>query len=177
MYLYKITNIISKSIYIGITKNAPQMRFSSHKCAANRGEKSKFYDAIRKYGINNFKLEILNSFSNIEKLYKAEKNAIKCFKKSGYNLYNILEGGISYFPIIDKESWKKKLKIARKGRRPSLGMKHTDRNKKLFSKVSNTYWKTQKTYNKKEIIKYSFKDAKELFGISKTHYYRILKLG
>jgi len=175
MYLYKVVNTISGSIYIGITKNAVNKRFNSHKCAAKRGDKNKFYDAIRSYGINNFELKILNSYSNIEELYKAERNTIKCFKQAGYNLYNILEGGASYFPIVDKEAWKAKLKQKRKGRKPSLGMKHTKENKRLFSKVSNKYWKDNKLYDENEIVKYSFKEAKEKFGISKTHYYRIRK--
>lgn len=175
MYLYKIINKKSNSIYIGITKTTLRQRFNNHKSASNRGVKSILYDAMRSYGNNNFEIILLNTYNDRKSLEKAEYNAIKCFRKSGYNLYNILEGGSSYFPIIDKKAWKAKLKIKRKGRKPALGMKHTDENKKLFSKVSNEYWKNTYTYPKKDIIKYSFKEANEKFGISKTHYYRIRK--
>lgn len=173
MYLYKITNTITNSIYIGITINCLSKRFNAHKCSAKRGTKSSLYDAMRTYGSSNFKIETLNTFSNKEKLYKAEKNAIKSFKKSGYKLYNILEGGASYFPVVDIEAWKNKLKVKRVGRKPALGMTHTDENKKLFSEVSRAYWDTQIVYDCDEIIKYSFKEANSKFGISKTHYYRI----
>jgi group I intron endonuclease len=173
MYLYKITNIISGSIYIGITKVKINIRFNQHKCAAKRNIKNKLYSAMRKYGVKNFKIEILNTYSDINKLYKAEKNAIKSFKKSGYNLYNILDGGKSYFPIVNKTEWKRKLTEKRKGKKPALGMKHTKENKKLFSEISLNYWKENKKYKEEEIIKYGFTEANKKFGISKTHYYRI----
>lgn len=177
MYLYKITNIISGSVYIGITRRAVSQRFSAHKSAAKRGTKnSKLYDAMRKYGVNNFKIEILNSYSTEEQLLRAERNAIKSFRKSGYRDYNILDGGTSYFPIKDKEEWLRKMKVGRIGKTPALGMKHTEENKKLFSKVSREYWDSQYTYDRSEIIKLSFKEAKLKFGISKTHYYRIRNL-
>lgn len=101
---------------------------------------------------------------------------ILSFRKSGYRDYNILDGGTSYFPIKDKEEWLRKMKVGRIGKTPALGMKHTEENKKLFSKVSREYWDSQYTYDRSEIIKLSFKEAKLKFGISKTHYYRIRNL-
>ena len=73
--------------------------------------------------------------------------------------------------------WKTKIREARKGRTPALGMKHTEENKKLFKQVSLDYWSTQNTYDKnaKEILQLSHKEAKEQFGISTTHYYRLKK--
>lgn len=54
-------------------------------------------------------------------------------------------------------------------------MKHTEENRLLFSKVSKEYWDSQETYNWEEIKKYSHKEAKKIFGISTTHYYRLKK--
>jgi hypothetical protein len=54
-------------------------------------------------------------------------------------------------------------------------MKHSEENKKLFSEVSNKYWNSQDTYNSNEILKYGFTKANKIFGISKTHYYRLRK--
>lgn len=175
MILYKITNVISNSVYIGITKGSLKRRFYSHKSSAKTGKKTKLYDAMRKYGIDNFEIEPLNQYKDRESLEKAEISAIKSFKEKGYNLYNILEGGKPYFPIKDINSWKKKLRKARKGRKPSLGMKHSDENKEIFSRVSREYWKSQKTYDAEQVRKLSFKDANIKFGISKTHYYRLIK--
>lgn len=91
------------------------------------------------------------------------------------------DGGDGGFVVQDIESWKKKLKIARAGKKPALGMKHTKENKKLFSKVSREYWDTQDTFVKKEDeivdygIEYGYKKAMSKFNISQTHYYRLRK--
>jgi len=175
MYLYKITNLISESIYIGITRNSLNCRFNSHKNSAKSGKKTPLYDAMRKYGINNFNIESLNEFNDSSRLEKAEYNCIKSFRKSGYNLYNVLDGGVSYFPIKNIEDWKNKLKCARIGRKPSLGMKHSDKNKELFRLQTLKRYENNTKYDNDEVVKFSFKDANKLFGISKTHYYRILK--
>ena len=55
-------------------------------------------------------------------------------------------------------------------------MKHTEENKKLFSEVSNKYWDEHRLYTVEQIVSAgSFKKAQELYGISKTHYYRLIK--
>lgn len=175
MYLYKIINLQSDSCYIGITKNCYLKRLRDHKSAARRGTKNKFYDAIRSYGEDNFIIGVIKEYTNYNELLQAEFNTIKEYKESGKKVYNILDGGKSYFPIVNKEAWKVKLRKARKGRKPALGMKHTDKNKELFKKISKEYWNSVETYPKEKIVKLSFKEAKEKYGISKTHYYRIRK--
>lgn len=173
MELYKITNKVSGSVYIGITKGSAKKRFYSHKCSAKMGLKTKLYDAIRSYGAESFKLEVLNTYSDRRSLELAEINCIKSHKNSGYSLYNILSGGVSYFPIKDKEAWKLKLKEKRKGRKPALGMKHSKKNRDYFSKVSREYWESQNTYNVEEIKNLTLSEAIKNTGISKTHYYRL----
>ena len=63
MYVYKITNLINNKLYIGITKNI-KSRFAYHRtryCKVSKREyKNKpLYQAMVKYGIENFKFEIL----------------------------------------------------------------------------------------------------------------------
>jgi hypothetical protein len=89
------------------------------------------------------------------------------------NTYNLAPGGLNSFVVTDKESWIGKLKKARIGGTPALGMSHTEENKKLFSKVSKEWWSSQETYNPECVLKLSFKEAHKEFGISKTHYYRL----
>ena len=173
MYLYKISNSVSESIYIGITKNKINDRWSSHKNAAKRGVKTPLYDSMRAKGFECFQIEIVQEFSKYEDLLKAEYNLIKKLKDQSFKLYNLLDGGISHFNIKDKEAWKQKLKKARAGRKPFLGMKHTEDNKQLFKEVSNKYWSTQKTYSHEDIKNLSLTDAIKTTGISKTHYYRL----
>lgn len=178
MYLYKITNLISNSIYIGITQSKLYNRFSSHKNCAKRGVKTPLYDAMRKYGVENFKIEIIKEFNNRKDLEEAEKEEISKYRiLNQVRVYNILDGGSSYFPIKDMEKHRKILKEKRKGRKPSLGMKHNEENKKLFGMYGRLRWDKYGRYDIKEILKYSFTEAKKRFGISKTHYYRLRKMG
>lgn len=175
MFVYKITNIISNSIYIGITKTTIEKRFNSHKCAARRGLKSKFYCAMRSYGFDKFIIEAIDTYDNWEDLAKAELVYIKKFKDLGFNLYNMKDELQPHFYVADKEAHKTKLRIKRKGRTPAKGMKHSEENKQLFKDVSRAYWDTQEKYNFEEIRNYGFTAANRKFGISKTHYYRLRK--
>ena len=51
-------------------------------------------------------------------------------------------------------------------------MKHTEENKKFFSECTK---RRILLYPNLSVTKLSFKEAKEQFEISKTHYYRLLK--
>lgn len=176
MYVYLITNEVSGSVYVGITRTSIKRRFSAHKCAAKRGVKqSILYDAMRSYGVDNFSIRVLEECPTEEDMLKLEYEYIEYYRELLGSTYNVLDGGITYFPIKDKDAWKSKLRKARVGRKPAKGMKHSSENKVLFSKVSREYWDTQETYDAVEVVKYSFKEAAHRFGISKTHYYRLKK--
>lgn len=62
--IYKITNNINGKIYIGQTKTSIERRFISHKSAARRGINYILYKAIRKYGQENFKIELIEEVEN-----------------------------------------------------------------------------------------------------------------
>jgi group I intron endonuclease len=174
MYLYKITNNDSKSIYIGITKTSINNRFSSHKNAAKRNVKSALYDAIRKYGKDSFSIECMQTYSDYDVLLKQEEYVIRYMKAAKIPNYNIKDGGSKVFGIRDKESWKEKLKEGRIGRKPALGMKHSDSNKKAFSEFGKLRWDIYGRYPK-EVLDFGFTKANKMYGISKTHYYRLRK--
>jgi len=86
MYIYKTINLINNKIYIG-------------KCS-KKIEESKTYlgsgkllhKAFKKYGIENFKKEILEECETLEELNLKEKYYIKIAKEEG-NCYNIADGG------------------------------------------------------------------------------------
>jgi group I intron endonuclease len=164
--IYRIVNRINGHFYIGMTKNSLSCRFASHRYAAKSGKKSKLYDAMRSYGIDNFIIEPLEKFDTKQECCERE---IELIAKHD-NLYNLASGGEGGFAVRNVEEWKAKLREARKGRQPALGMKHTEENKKFFSECS-----------KRKVLKYkgelpkTYKEAKALLGISKTHYYRLVK--
>ena len=175
MYLYEIRNTVNKSVYVGITRNSLSRRWLAHKSAAKRGVKSILYDAIRSLGVENFYITPVREFDNISELLEAEKVLIKHHRSSDEKCYNILDGGESYFPIKDWDAQRAKLKIARAGRKPALGMKHSDENKIKFGEFSKMRWDLYGRYPE-DVILMSFKDASTKHGISKTHYYRLRKL-
>ena len=82
MRVYRITSPSGKC-YIGITKNTLKKRIEGHLRRANRGDNHPFYNAIRKYGFENFKVE---EAKEREVFYIAEYK-----EKTG--VYNISRGG------------------------------------------------------------------------------------
>lgn len=167
--VYKIVNKVNGKYYIGMTKQTLIKRFSQHKQNAKMGKNTYLYNAIRKYGNDNFEIELLLECSNKEECCNLEIEYISK-NKNGYNLAPGGEGG---FIVQDIKSWKCKLKESRKDKTPFLGKTHSEEAKKKCSEASKLYWGSQQTYSWEDIKEYSYKEAKEKFGISTTHYYRL----
>ena len=101
-YIYKITNIINKKLYIGKTNRTIKERFNEHcRDYLNRDlEKRPLYAAMKKYGVENFIIEEIEKCS-IDEVEEREKYWIEYYGsfKNGYNA--ILGGdGKAY---IDRE--------------------------------------------------------------------------
>ena len=82
-YIYKITNEINNKIYIGQTSRNIVERFSEHKRATSN---QPLYNAMRKYGIDNFSLELVEECSQ-ENVDEREIYYINKYDsyKNGYN--------------------------------------------------------------------------------------------
>lgn len=82
--IYKITNKVNKKAYIGQTRYTVEFRWKQHQF---KKDKTYFHQAIHKYGINNFTVEILE-ICNIEDLNSKEIFYIGKYDtfKNGYNL-------------------------------------------------------------------------------------------
>lgn len=61
--IYKITNNITKDIYVGYSYNYLK-RWYFHKRNASKGVNTFLYRAMRKYGIENFSIELLEDCDN-----------------------------------------------------------------------------------------------------------------
>ena len=205
-YAYLITNNVNKKVYVGITIN-PYERWLRHQSNARNleGKDTYLYNAMRKHGLENFSFKIIAEFKLAEDCSLFEIEKIKQMRKDKVPNYNLHDGGtlghrmtpnspkwqewlnnLKEAKTAFKEdvkafnNWRDKLKDKRKGRKPALGMKHTEETKKIASEVSNTYWDTQETFTRdtekvKSILILSHREAKEQFGISTTHYYRLKK--
>ncbi len=90
MIIYKVTNKINGKIYVGQTVGDLKRRKSVHLSNAKAGrEDNYFYNAIGKYGSDNFNWEVLEECNDIDKLNEREEYWIKelnTISPSGYNL-------------------------------------------------------------------------------------------
>src|ERR1035437_5610059 len=92
MLIYKITNKINGKTYIGQTIRDFNERISEHKRCDKNGCPM-LYKAIRKYGYENFKFEIICRASSLEELDRREEFCIRIFNTLVPNGYNLTSGG------------------------------------------------------------------------------------
>lgn len=118
MVIYKIINKVNNKFYIGKSVNSAQIRFSQHIHAAIKSKKSnnRFYNAIRKYGKDNFYFEILEQNIPSELLNDKEKLWISKLNPH----YNSTIGGEGTSGFKFSNEQKLKMSLNRKGK------KHTD---------------------------------------------------
>ena len=88
-YIYVITNLLNGKQYVGQTSRDPEVRFSEH-CYDKRST-SFIHRAIVKYGVSNFKLEILEQ-PELNQLDEKEKEWIAKLD-TYHNGYNKTEDG------------------------------------------------------------------------------------
>lgn len=128
--VYKHVNRINGKCYVGITSQNPKQRWGVN------GKKYKnkcphFYNAILKYGWDNFTHEILFENLSKEKACQIEKSLIKEFNCQDRTFgYNILEGGSA--PCIPLET-RQKMSKAMIGNKNSKGVIFTEERKQNIS--------------------------------------------
>ena len=93
MYIYKFTHISTGRSYIGQTIQDPDQRRLEHISASkNVNIKFRFYNAIRKYGIDSFIFEVIDTASTLYELNLLEEQYINKFDSIN-NGFNIRQGG------------------------------------------------------------------------------------
>lgn len=91
--VYKITNTVTGAGYVGVTQKGIAARFASHR-KVHRREDTVLYRAMRKYGPEAFKIEILHEASHKAELYNLERHMValhRTFVEDGG--YNMTRGG------------------------------------------------------------------------------------
>ena len=112
MIIYKVTNKVNSKCYIGQTINPLYERKKGHKYAAReRGRYSYFYNAIRKYGWDNFSWEVVCECGTTEELNDKEVYYIGL-----YGDYNLAKGGNSRSGYKHSEKYKQNMSRVLKGR-------------------------------------------------------------
>lgn len=92
--VYKITNKTNNKVYIGITSKGLSARWKEHLYNAEHGCPFKLHNAIRKYGKENFSIELIDFCNSWEELEEKEKYYISEYKSLQDEFgYNMTEGG------------------------------------------------------------------------------------
>lgn len=91
MYVYKITNKVNGKCYVGQTVKKINERFCEHMGKHSQEKDTKFYRAVRKYGRENFYVELLDTANSQEELNEKEFYWIQKLNtvKNGYNSLNL----------------------------------------------------------------------------------------
>lgn len=118
-YIYQIQNTINQKRYIGLTAKDLHKRWTAHRNMAKAKPNRVLYDAINKYGIDNFIFEVLETFEDIsfDELLTKEVEYIKkynSFTPGGYNMTLGGEGTIGH--KLSEES-RRKMSESRTGKK------------------------------------------------------------
>ena len=135
-YIYLTLNSANNKMYIGKRK-------SRNLNDSYLGSGKILKQAFNKYGIENFRKEILAIAFSEEELCRLEKHYIEVFGAiENEKYYNLAEGGtgghtIAGYTKEQKEEYKRKMSNSLKGRvSPTLGMKLPDSHKMRISKAN-----------------------------------------
>ena len=185
--IYKITCLVNHKVYIGrtIQKN-PNRRFSGHiECSKKEKPIMLICKAIKKYGKENFKFDIIREVFLVNELNKMEAYYIhkydSCNKTKGYNVLKIDLDGKIYM----SETTKEKLSIVHSNHKNKLIHSNNGKNsrgksiKNSTSKYcgvyfSNNKWLSAIRKNKKRYYLGTFNiesEAAHAYDITALEYY------
>lgn len=118
MFIYKIVNKTNGKLYIGKTEKTLALRWASHVRHYSNKVNRRLYDAMNKYGIDNFKIELVEHVADVKILNEREKYWISYYKTMDKNFgYNMTEGGDGGRLSPEMHAMiGKKVSIANKGR-------------------------------------------------------------
>lgn len=154
-FVYKITNKINNKVYIGKSKD-PLKRFRIHLKIAKGGKEKyprKFqaiHAAIVKYGIYNFYFEIIKELETESESFDFEMKTILELKENKIPNYNLSDGGEGNSGWHHTDEAKKKMSIARRGKKfttehkLALSMAQSGELHSQYGKHQSIEWKENK---------------------------------
>ena len=139
-FIYKLTNIVNNAVYIGQTSRTIQERFADHVKSSSvyrdgTDGYSHLYRAMKKYGVDNFFVEEIDSGNSKEELNEKERYWIAYYRSQDVICYNIADGG-SGGNTWDKHTDDEKELIGNKISLSNIGKvygPHSDETKKKIS--------------------------------------------
>lgn len=124
--VYCAINTINKKTYIGVTSKPLNRRISEHRCQAlKKIARTKFYNAIRKHGFENFNWYVLSTWGNYSDALKEEIRVIALVDP--IKNYNITKGGDGVVGYKQSPELIKRLSDQARGRpSPLRGVQKTE---------------------------------------------------
>ena len=191
MIIYKITNNVNGKIYIGQTVRTLEERFTEHK----RNKKSLISKAFKKYGIENFTIEQIDTAESIDELNELEFKYIREYDCITPNGYNQCEGGGNTFGYHHSDESKQKMSQNKKGKYAGeenhfYGKHHTEEARRKMSesrkgRIIDDEWKqhlSEASTVKRQVqnldtgeIFNSIREAAEYYDLKDTHISRVCK--
>ena len=161
--VYKITNKVNNKVYIGITSKGISARWKEHIYSAEHGCPFKLHNAIRKYGKENFSIELIDFCNSWEELTEKEQYYISEYKslQDEYG-YNMTEGGDGTFGRCHTEETKEKI------RQKAIGREVTEATRLKLSEAGKIITEAREAYRnsgnigssrRKSVLQYT-KDGK-----------------
>lgn len=119
--VYKHTNKINGKSYVGITSRKPEQRWGKNGIHYQKTGKTHgcFYDAILKYGWDNFTHDILFENLSYDEACWTEQECIKFYNSKVPNGYNLTDGGEGTTGYNPTQEWRnRRSEIVAKGNNP-----------------------------------------------------------
>jgi group I intron endonuclease len=133
-YIYVIENKVNGMAYVG-KANDVKRRWGQHLRAAKRGVKLYLYCAMRKYGIENFLIRVVDSSDDdVYTLNVLEPLWISRLREEGLRLYNLNSGGGGCYRRVFTQDHLKKLSLAAMGHKRNVGNQRSEETKMKISK-------------------------------------------
>jgi hypothetical protein len=136
-YVYQITNLINGKIYVGKHKSTKHPNENGY-----YGSGKQINAAIKKYGISNFKKEVLCYCDSLEEMAAKEAEIVTEDFVKRKDTYNMHKGGLGGFEHINLDP-KKRLEVSNQSskRNKELGLGGTQHwTDETWKKVRETSW-------------------------------------
>ena len=154
--IYKITNKITEQIYIGCTINTLDRRLNEHIYRCFKTDlSSKFYNSMRKYGRENFTIDLIEE-CDLEIIYSTEKKYIEKYD-SYYGGLNSTFGGEGCLGYKHPLNIRKKISENVKNGNSHKGKTYSE----LYGNLEKLE-KTKRSYSVKNYWKKISKEDKDL---------------
>ena len=152
--IYIVTNTVNNKIYIGKTKKSIQERFKEHKCSAKIGSSFYIHKAIRKYGEENFRIDLLE-FLNDENLSNDREKFWISELSPDYNMTSGGEGGDYWKGKTFSEEHRYKLGNSFRGKkRPPMSIEQREKLRQAnLGKKASTETKLKMSNSRKGVLK------------------------